>query len=278
MKTLKHYASHLSILSKPPPTDLQSGLHTDASLKPSLNSLDAHPPTLVQDVKTKRTLKQYASYLSLRRPARKASTYSLGSSSTLDSATLAPPTISRAASTASTSATSSVAGPPSEEPSPKPAAVGFAPPHSESEYRWNLLHTDVDGEAKGKTVWWRNVDAMANFILHWQTRFFQHGDMFGTCTLSLSSSPSQGSTSKRLQLTTPQLREAVRRLRYNHPTVALRLAKRAELGIAPLAIPPFLQEKVDLQVALVYDVVTCETELEAWLDDVLVAKDAPVCG
>lgn len=89
--------------------------------------------------------------------------------------------------------------------------------------------------------------------------------MFGSCTLSLST------PSAPLDLTEGQLREAIRRLRWNHPTVALRLAKRVDEGIEKLeGIPEFIASKVDLQVALVYDVVLSESDVEAWLDDVLI--------
>lgn len=204
-----------------------------------------------------KTLKRYTSYLSVRMPTRKDSTISLRTSS--DSSLEQPSLTLTPSATSCTSTSSAATSPPltsSNEIPPKPA---FAPPASTSEYRWNHLCSP-----QGLKVWWRNVDSMANFILHWQKRFHQHGDMFGSCTLSLSS------PSERLHLTTVQLRESIRRLRYNHPTVALRLAKRSELEIDPLPIPLFLESKVDLQVALVYDIVESEEEVEAWLDHVLI--------
>lgn len=140
----------------------------------------------------------------------------------------------------------------SPNPTQKPT---YSPPASTSEYRWR------PHQVGSQRIWWRKVDAMANFILHWQSRFYQHGDMFASCTLSLPPS---------YDLSSSHLREAMRRLRFNHPTIALRLAKREGLGIEKLDIPKFLEEEVDLQVALVYDVVESEEEVEAWLDEVVI--------
>ncbi len=101
-----------------------------------------------------------------------------------------------AGSSASSSATSLV---PSRITSSCPTPdFDYAPPASDSEYRWHC----INGQ-KGR-VWWRTVDAMANFILHWQKRFHQHGDMFGSCTLSLSSPSSN--------LTVPSPEEAPARI------------------------------------------------------------------
>ncbi|KAJ1036357.1 hypothetical protein NDA13_000237 [Ustilago tritici] len=149
--------------------------------------------------------------------------------------------------------------------SPTPPTA--SPSKSDSEYRWQY-HSIPNSTSGG--LWLRTVDSMANFILHWQTRFHQHGDMFASCTLPLTSPPS--SNTMALNMETAQLRQAIRRLRWLHPTVALRLAKRnVEEGIEPLStIPDFIASHVDLQVALVYDVVLSEVEVDAWLDDLLI--------
>ncbi|SPO29174.1 uncharacterized protein UTRI_06123 [Ustilago trichophora] len=252
MSTLRHHFSTLTLRTKttdhatlsPPPAD-------------SRITLDSSIPTNSK----RKTLKRYTSYLSVRIPTRKGSALSLRTSS--DSSLEQPSLTLTSSATSSTSSSSAAASPPTTSSNGTPPTPAFAPPASTSEYRWNHLSSP-----HGRKVWWRNVDSMANFILHWQTRFHQHGDMFGSCTLGLSS-PSPSSTSERLYLTRAQLRESIRRLRYNHPTVALRLAKRSELGIDLLPIPPFLESKVNLQVALVYDIVESEEEVEAWLDDVL---------
>ncbi|SPC62053.1 uncharacterized protein UHOD_12181 [Ustilago sp. UG-2017b] len=147
-----------------------------------------------------------------------------------------------------------------------PAPPTASPPKSDSEYRWQY-HSIPNSTSEG--LWLRTVDSMANFILHWQTRFHQHGDMFASCTLSLTSPPS--SNTMALNIETAQLRQAIRRLRWLHPTVALRLAKRNVEGIEPIStIPDFIASHVDLQVALVYDVVLSEVEVDAWLDYLLI--------
>lgn len=140
-----------------------------------------------------------------------------------------------------------------------------APPQSDSEYSWHYVeHRERMGGMK--RCWWRNVDAMANFILHWQTRFHQHGDMFVSCLLRTQVAGEAGMVT----VSVLHVREAMRRLRFSHPSVALRLARRSELGLEPLAIPHTVAEHVDLQVALVYDVLESEADVQRWLDTSLV--------
>lgn len=156
------------------------------------------------------------------------------------------------------SAATSILPSPSDE-ADEAHKMAASPPESDSEYRWHLLRHD-NGH-----VWWRNVDNMANFILHWQNRFHQHGDMFGTCLVRRGTGP--------CKLGLGKLREAVRRLRFQHPTIALRLARRAEFGIAKLELPAFIEKHVDLQVALVYDGVQSDEDVERWLDQVVVVHN-----
>lgn len=214
-------------------------------------------------------LKHASSFLSLRsnneKPQRsvhrKASILTA-----LDSqASLSPTSSSTSASNPASSFSSATSILPTDDEACYPRAQPLVcPPASVSEFRWNYLDTG------SRRVWWRTVDSMANFILHWQTRFHQHGDMFGSCTLSLST-PSSSSASAPCHLSIVQLREAVRRLRFNHPTVALRLAKRQEFAIERLVgIPESLEGKVDLQVALVYEAVESDREVDEWLDEVLI--------
>lgn len=133
------------------------------------------------------------------------------------------------------------------------------PPCSTSAYRWRFL-------ASPSPLWWRPVDPMSNFILHWNQRFHGHGDMFATLLLTSSSS---------LNITGTDLREAMRRIRFSHPTIAVRLAKRSEVGIAErVDMPKVLQGKVDLQFALVCDVLLGENEVQAWLDETVVIHNA----
>ncbi|TKY88019.1 hypothetical protein EX895_003115 [Sporisorium graminicola] len=227
------------------------------------------------------TLKHYSSYLSVRnkfkstekriRPkhsfasfltADRSATASHSSSSGASFSNLSPADTSTSSNNGSTTAFDTY--PEDEATSEQPA---YSPPHSTSDYRWRF-------QADSK-VWWRNVDSMANFILHWQTRFYQHGDMFFSCTLNVAPSSSSGDRAVACELSKAELREAVRRLRYDHPTVALRLAKRGLLGIEQLQnIPPLIAQHVDLQIALVYDLVESESDVEAWLDEVIIYHDS----
>ncbi|CDW99304.1 hypothetical protein [Sporisorium scitamineum] len=218
------------------------------------------------------TLKHYSSYLSIRNKSNPdkrihhkhsfasfltTSRSTTGSSSSTDLS----PTTSADDTLSSTT--------PSLTLEPSPNQPAFTPPPSTSYFQWHF-HRSLRTPAK---LWWRNVDSMANFILHWQTRFHQHGDMFGSFTLNVLPSPSS-SRAVACELTVQQLREAVRRLRFDHPTVALRLAKRGSVGIEPLGnIPELIADHVDLHVALVYEVVESEVEVEEWLDEVVVLHE-----
>ncbi|CBQ70155.1 hypothetical protein sr16360 [Sporisorium reilianum SRZ2] len=208
-------------------------------------------------------LKHYSSYLGIPPKSNDTETrmqhkHSLASLFTGDRSTAGRSSSSSHPSRATT--TSSADPPPPPQPQQQPA---YTSPASTSDFRWRFL----DAASNGK-VWWRTVDSMANFILHWQTRFHEHGDMFGSCLLDVQRAEGEGAA---CELSRAGLREAVRRLRFEHPSVALRLAKRAALGIEPLRnIPPLVAQHVDLQVALVYDVVECDADVERWLDDIVV--------
>ncbi|SNX87454.1 uncharacterized protein MEPE_06164 [Melanopsichium pennsylvanicum] len=318
LKSLKHRLSHFSFRSEShhntilheATSESRGSLSTLVSVNSDVASSTDAPTSLA--LPHLKGLRRYSSYLTIRTTTRKVSARSLASdtsTSTCPNTSLDSPSLLSTASAVSSATSfgpsSSTHIPNQGEQSQYPLNLALSapkpprpprrrssalplrtqannskplvtPPHSDSEYKWNAHQTK-----EGRLIWWRTVDAMSNFIQHWQHRFYNHGDMFASCTLSLSSpsipqssfdpaDPCSRSASKpAFELTYTTLREAVRRLRWNHPTIALRLAKRAELGIEMLDIPAFIAQHVDLQVALVFDVLTNEAEVEAWLDEIL---------
>lgn len=134
------------------------------------------------------------------------------------------------------------------------------PPQYDSEYRWCRVQVNK------RTVWYRNMDEMANFILHWQHRFHNHGDIYAKAILERKDSHGQIIL---LDVTQAHLREALRRLRSVHPYIAVELRRRMELDAPPIKVSPRL-DHLDLQYALSYTVPCCEADIKEWLDRVVV--------
>lgn len=135
-----------------------------------------------------------------------------------------------------------------------------SPPQHDSEYKW--CRTQVDKNI----VWYRNMDGMANFILHWQHRFHNHGDMYARAILERKDEHGHILS---LNIHQAHLREALRRLRSVHPYIAVELKRRKDLNAPPVKVSPRLGH-LDLQYALSYTVPCCEADIEEWLDRVIV--------
>lgn len=88
------------------------------------------------------------------------------------------------------------------------------PPVFDSDFRWNPV------AVKGRRVWYRKMDGMAKFILHWQHRFHNHGDIYVHGDLQAIERDGK------LPVNTSHLREVMRRLRSVHPVVAMSIQQR----------------------------------------------------
>ncbi|KAN0063713.1 hypothetical protein ACQY0O_003763 [Thecaphora frezii] len=191
------------------------------------------------------------------------------------SITLAPPspTLSQAPSTAATSLRPSI-GPAHNDTHKRTASdlESYAPPASTSEYAWHKTSADA---ANGKRYWYRRQDTMGDFCLHWQKRFHGHGDMYATGLL-YEKSVAGPSTMIPADVNVHHVRETMRRLRSRFPFVAVELVKRSEYGIDPLTnIPKFVEKNVDLQVAITYEIVETDEDVDHWLDRLVIVHNEP---
>ncbi|PWN50795.1 hypothetical protein IE53DRAFT_78393 [Violaceomyces palustris] len=139
----------------------------------------------------------------------------------------------------------------------------YAPPASDGPFRW------IKSTSSKKPTWYRSIDAMANFILHWQTRFHNHGDMYVS---GLLKEKDKDGELRLIDINRNHVREALRRMRAVHPYVAVHIVDRESVGAEPIKLPATLK-KLKLQVALAYEVPQSEDDIDEWLNRTLIVHD-----
>ncbi|SPO41349.1 uncharacterized protein PSFLO_06831 [Pseudozyma flocculosa] len=193
------------------------------------------------------------------------------------------PALAPAAASASASASASAA--------PRPTATDrheYAPRPATSEFAWRKT---PDGSPDGKQHWYRRQDTFGEHCLLWQKRFPGHADMYSSMLLyeksipdgaAVASGPSTSTSTDRsaavpADITVDHVRETMRRMRSLFPFVAMELVKRSDLfGVDPIPdIPRTISKHIDLQVALAYQIVHTDREVESWLDEIIVVHREP---